>query len=435
MSKKQWHLKDARATHKFGVELAKHLSPGMLLSLRGDLGAGKTTLAKGVIATLTGLDPDDVTSPTFCLSLDYDEGPFAIRHLDAYRLDGSEALVDLGFLDWCEDGQTLILLEWPERVPDALPLNYLELHFELDGAGRKVTLQSIGSDAVGDSFAKSWAGPDLMMEANTDMKPLKIGIVGVPGRMAQRIATICHEQEDLQVSSAFARTESAAQGQHLTTLEGFPALAVKVSDSPRHGCAQVIIDFSTPAATCTLLERWAELGIPVVIGTTGLTDKEEKIIDEAAQSIAVLTASNTSLGVNLLEALVEQLAGSLGADYDIELVESHHKWKKDAPSGTALFLAKAAARGLGQELADCVQHGREGRDALRKRGEIGIHALRMGDVVGEHRVYFSAPGERIELGHVASSRDTFARGAIRAARFLSNQKPGRYAMKDVLWGS
>lgn len=249
--------------------------------------------------------------------------------------------------------------------------------------------------------------------------------------MAQRLVAVCHEDKDMTVVQALARPGSDALGQALKDLSGFPSLDLQVTESLSDE-AEVVIDFSSPAATAKHVQDCARFKIPVVIGTTGLSEAEEKIIEEAAQSTAVLTASNTSLGVNILEGLVEKLASTLGLDYDIELVESHHKWKKDSPSGTALFLAKAAARGLNQDLDSCIHNGREGRDCQRKPGDIGVHALRMGDVVGEHRVYFSALGERLELAHTASSRDTFARGAARAAKFLVGKAPGRYTMKDVL---
>lgn len=260
---------------------------------------------------------------------------------------------------------------------------------------------------------------------------MRVGIIGAPGRMSQRLVSVCHDDADMTVAFALARPGSESIGRRLGELPGFPNLEVVVSETITKD-VDVIIDFSSPAATAKHVVDCARLKIPVVIGTTGLTDDEDRLIDEAAKTTAVLTASNTSLGVNVLEGLVEQLAKSLGVDYDIEIVESHHKWKKDSPSGTALFLAKAAARGLDQDLSDCIQNGRDGRETQRKSGEIGVHALRMGDVVGEHRVYFSALGERLEIGHIASSRDTFARGAARAAKFLIGKAPGRYSMKDVL---
>lgn len=158
MLEKRWTLADAEQTRLFGSELAKLLSSGQMITLRGDLGAGKTTLAKGLIAELTKLDPDDVTSPTFCLCNEYDEGPFLVRHLDAYRLGGSEALIDLGFFDWLNDGDSLILLEWPEKVPDALSGPFLDITLDLDGRGRTVTMKAEGAEVepVLRAFDKAW---------------------------------------------------------------------------------------------------------------------------------------------------------------------------------------------------------------------------------------------------------------------------------------
>jgi 4-hydroxy-tetrahydrodipicolinate reductase len=173
----------------------------------------------------------------------------------------------------------------------------------------------------------------------------------------------------------------------------------------------------------------------MVIGTTGLTPADQQTIDHAAVSIPILQATNTSLGVNVLLAIAAQIARQLGPDYDIEIVEAHHNQKKDAPSGTALSLADAICKATGRDAhrtPSPLVHGREGPDALRKKGTIGMHALRMGDVVGEHTVYYSAAGERIEVKHIATNRDTFAKGALRAAAFVAAAKAGRYSMRDVL---
>lgn len=158
MLEKRWILSDAEQTRSFGAKLAKHLSSGHMVTLKGDLGAGKTTLAKGLVAALTKLDPDDVTSPTFCLCNEYDEGDFLVRHLDAYRLSGSEALVDLGFLDWRSDGDSLILLEWPEKVPDAIGEPYIEISLALEGEGRSLTLKTVGKDfeSLIEAIEKDW---------------------------------------------------------------------------------------------------------------------------------------------------------------------------------------------------------------------------------------------------------------------------------------
>jgi 4-hydroxy-tetrahydrodipicolinate reductase len=172
----------------------------------------------------------------------------------------------------------------------------------------------------------------------------------------------------------------------------------------------------------------ASLGIPLVGCATGLGEKELAALDSASARIAVLYAANTSLGVTLLQKLVAEVTRALGAGYDVELLELHHRHKLDAPSGTALLLANAIEEAVP---GHTFRHGRQGK-AARAPEEIGVHALRLGDVVGEHRVFFAGPGERIELAHVATSRDTFARGALRAARWLTGKPPGRYRMSEVL---
>jgi 4-hydroxy-tetrahydrodipicolinate reductase len=194
----------------------------------------------------------------------------------------------------------------------------------------------------------------------------------------------------------------------------------------------VFVDFSAPAALEANLERAVEAGKPILIGTTGLDVGHQRAIDSAAGRIAVLQAANTSLGVNLLTHLVGQAAARLGEEWDIEIVEMHHRMKADAPSGTALLLGRAAAEGRGVELDRVSDRGRDGITGPRSEGAIGFAALRGGSVAGEHNVIFAAEGERIELGHRAESRAIFARGALRAALWLHGRPPGRYTMADVL---
>ncbi len=191
--------------------------------------------------------------------------------------------------------------------------------------------------------------------------------------------------------------------------------------------ADVIVDFSGREAAARGAETAASLGKPIVIGTTGLGDAERRAVKRASRKVACLVAPNMSVGVNLLLRLASEASRSLGDDYDVEIVELHHKHKLDAPSGTALLLANPLLEQAPREMV----HGRHGKSA-RKPGEIGVHALRLGDVVGEHRVYFAGPGERVELAHVATSRETFARGALRAARWLVGKPAGRYRMSEVL---
>lgn len=260
------------------------------------------------------------------------------------------------------------------------------------------------------------------------MPPISLAISGAAGRMGKRLIALAAEQAELfTLSAALDAPGSTFQNQDAGTVAGARALGVPIT-AQLQTTPQVIVDFSAAAATRALIPQCVERKIAMVIGTTGLTAEDQKIIDAAAKSIAILQATNTGVGVNVLLGLVSQAARQLGEPFDIEIVEAHHNLKKDAPSGTALSLADAAAAGRDAALVN----GREGHEALRTKGTIGMHAVRMGDVVGEHTVYFATGGERIELRHVATNRDTFARGALRAAAFLAGKAAGRYAMRDVL---
>lgn len=194
----------------------------------------------------------------------------------------------------------------------------------------------------------------------------------------------------------------------------------------------VFVDFSAPDGLRDHLDRALELGKPIVIGTTGLDAGHQRLIDDAAEKIAVLQAANMSLGVNLLAHLVRQTAARLREDWDIEIVEMHHRHKVDAPSGTALLLGRAAAEGRDVELGLVSDRGRDGMAGPRQEGHIGFAALRGGSVAGDHQVIFAAEGERIELGHRAESRAIFARGAVEAAIWIEDKPAGRYSMNDVL---
>lgn len=196
--------------------------------------------------------------------------------------------------------------------------------------------------------------------------------------------------------------------------------------------SDVLIDFSVPAALSRHLDACIAAGKPVLIGTTGLEAEHHVLIDKAAAAIAVLQTGNTSLGVNLLAALVEQAASRLGDDWDIEIVEMHHRHKVDAPSGTALLLGEAAASGRDITLADHSERGRDGITGARAKGAIGFASLRGGSVAGDHQVILATDGERIEIGHRAESRVIFARGAVKGAAWLLGQPAGRYDMKGVL---
>jgi 4-hydroxy-tetrahydrodipicolinate reductase len=196
--------------------------------------------------------------------------------------------------------------------------------------------------------------------------------------------------------------------------------------------SDVVIEFSTAAATASHAALAAEHGTPLVIGTTGLSPAEADAVRAAAKRVPIVWAANTSLGINLLLGLVEQVAARLGSDWDIEIVEMHHKGKADAPSGTALALGRAAAAGRGVSLDDVAQRGRDGITGPRESGDIGFAALRGGDAVGDHHVIFAGAGERLELSHRATNRAIYAKGAVRAARWLIGQPPALYGMKEVL---
>jgi 4-hydroxy-tetrahydrodipicolinate reductase len=218
-------------------------------------------------------------------------------------------------------------------------------------------------------------------------------------------------------------------------LAGCKASEILISSDFETACAdaEVLVDFTFHAATVEHARHAAELKKAMVIGTTGLSEDEEALLRTSAESIPIVYAPNMSMGINLLFLLVEQTAAALkDAGYDIEIVERHHRLKKDAPSGTALGLGRAAAKGAGWDLDDVAVHGREGHTGERTAEEIGFHAVRGGDIVGDHTVLFASEGECVELSHRATTRDTFAIGALRAAKWVVGQTPGLYSMQDVL---
>lgn len=245
----------------------------------------------------------------------------------------------------------------------------------------------------------------------------KIGILGAKGRMGRAIALAADE---------FGATISGGIDQDGVVHGAYAAIAELA------GASEALVDFTTPDALASHLDAAVAAGCPIVIGTTGLTPENHAAIDAAAQKVAVLQAANTSLGVNLLAHLVQEAAARLGPDWDIEILEMHHRHKVDAPSGTALLLGDAAAKGRNVDLASVSDRGRDGITGARREGDIGFVALRGGSVAGDHMVVLAGEGERIELGHRAESRAIFARGAIKAALWLAGKPAGRYAMTDVL---
>lgn len=263
----------------------------------------------------------------------------------------------------------------------------------------------------------------------------RIGITGVAGRMGRTLVeAIALAGEDLTLTGAIERPESTLLGADSGELagQGRNGLAVAGSLSEVIDDIDVLIDFSVPAATIENVRSCVERGVGIVIGTTGFTPQQQSEIESAAAGIAICKASNFSTGVNLCFRLLETAAKVLGDDVDIEVYEAHHRHKVDAPSGTALSMGQVVADALGRDLGKVAVYGREGQTGARDRETIGFATVRAGDIVGDHTVTFAAEGERVEITHKASSRMSFARGAVRAAGWLSTQQPGLYDMQDVL---
>jgi 4-hydroxy-tetrahydrodipicolinate reductase len=254
---------------------------------------------------------------------------------------------------------------------------------------------------------------------------IDLAICGIRGRMGSAVERLAHERADVRVIGGVGRGPVADHGVTVASMEDAASLIAGAS---------VVVDFSTAAATRALLGHYDALrGRALVIGTTGLDAGLQQQLDETARHTAVLTAANFSIGVNLLLGLCERVAAALPADrYDAEITEAHHSAKIDAPSGTALALGEAIARGRGQALAAARRDGRSGDTGPRAAGEIGIHAVRGGGVIGEHTVMFLGQRERVELRHEATDRLLFAEGALAAAVWLAGREPGRYTMRDVL---
>jgi 4-hydroxy-tetrahydrodipicolinate reductase len=257
-----------------------------------------------------------------------------------------------------------------------------------------------------------------------------IAVTGAAGRMGARIIALARESGTFQVTSAIERIDHPMLGKDAGEIAGAGAINVPLGID-LGAVPQVLIDFSAPASARHWLEVCRQRKIAMLIGTTGLQWADQTAIDQAAADIPILQATNMSVGVALLNRIAAQVARQLGEDYDIEIVEAHHHFKNDAPSGTAMTLADAILEATGKG-RDALIYDRHGDDVPRQRGQVGMHSLRMGDEVGRHTAYFAGMGERLELTHRATSRDTFARGALRAAKWLAPQKPGRYHISDVL---
>ena len=256
-------------------------------------------------------------------------------------------------------------------------------------------------------------------------KPIKLAINGAAGRMGQRLISLAGEDKAFEVVCAIEDSAHPYIGKKLG--------GVTYADRLSRG-ADVVIDFSLPKGTEAVLAAAVNDETAMVIGTTGLGQAAEKMIRQAVGRIPIVQAANFCIGVNLLLKLAAQAAGILGEGFDIEIVEAHHRFKKDAPSGTALALARAIGEARGEGHASALRQGRSGQ-CPREAGEIGVHAVRLGDTVGEHAVHFGSLGETVSLSHSAHTRDTFAGGALRAAAWVVDKSPGLYSMADVLFGA
>jgi len=263
---------------------------------------------------------------------------------------------------------------------------------------------------------------------------VKVGVVGCAGRMGQMLLKMLINAPGIVVVGGSERKGSIALGQDIGALAGADPLGISVGDDPSllFDGADVVVDFTNPTATVSHAQMAARTGCALVIGTTGFDTDQLSSLYRAAQRAPIVLAANMSLGINLLQQVVEEVARILDPDWDIEIIEMHHRQKIDAPSGTALALGEAAARGRGQQLRRISRRSRDGQVVPRVKGEIGFAALRGGDVVGDHTVIFAADGERVEITHRASSREIFARGAVKSVLWAAGKKPGLYSMRDVL---
>ncbi len=261
---------------------------------------------------------------------------------------------------------------------------------------------------------------------------LKIVLAGAAGRMGAAIARELYPVDGVSVVGALERSGSDAVGRRLGEVAGLPEADIRITDQVESPEFDVMIDFSSPVAVVDHLGICQSHNAAILIGTTGLDAMQNQQVADASHVIPTLLAANTSVGVNLCAALVEMASRVVGDGADIEVVEAHHRYKADAPSGTALLLGKAAARTLGRDFPDCATFVRHGQTGEREAGTIGFSTIRGGDIAGEHTVLFISESERIEITHRASDRKIFARGAVRAAVWLAQQEKGLYGMEDVL---
>ena len=264
---------------------------------------------------------------------------------------------------------------------------------------------------------------------------IRIALTGASGRMGRMLTRAIAESEEASLVAASDHPASPHIGADIGSLNNMDEAGILIADTPHallEAKPDVLIDFTAPEASIEHAMLAAEAKLPIVIGTTGFDEKGAAMLEKAAKSTPVVWCANTSVGVVMLARLVEEVAGALGEEWDIEITETHHRYKVDAPSGTALMLGETAAKGRGTKLSEVAEYERHGITAERKKGKIGMSSLRGGDVVGEHSVIFYGEGEELNLTHKARDRMIFARGALRAALWAVSAKAGLYSMKDVL---
>ncbi len=272
------------------------------------------------------------------------------------------------------------------------------------------------------------------MSHKADAHPIKIGVIGAGGRMGRMLIEAVQDNPKTTLSAAIERQGSSLVGTDAGELAAIGRLNVPVVDDLRAVIDEidVLIDFSLPDATEQNMQICAEHNVAMVIGTTGFSPEQEQVLSDASKHIAIVYAGNYSTGVNLSLKLLGMAAKAFGNDADVEIIEAHHKHKIDAPSGTAYMMAEAVAKARGQDLKEVAIYGREGQTGARETGTIGIHAVRGGEIIGDHTVMFIADGEVVEITHRARARMTFAAGAVRAATWITEQGRGQYNMQDVL---
>ncbi len=260
----------------------------------------------------------------------------------------------------------------------------------------------------------------------------KVIIVGAAGRMGKRFIALATESGEFEIVGAVEMTGHPDYGKDAGITAGIAPISVLITDNFPAAEADVVVDFSLPEAIEKRIDFCVESGIPFVSGITGLTEFQKEAIKNATKFIPVLYTTNLSLGMNVLFEMAGKVASMLGDEYDIEIIEQHHRYKKDAPSGSTLTIAEKICEATERDFPGSLVNGRAGKDALRQKGDIGIHAIRAGDITGIHTVIFGTLGETFTLSHTAHNRDVFIRGALRAAKWIAGKDPALYSMTDVL---